>query len=52
MGPEYIVQTIHERRQGIDMMAQPYQRKTVYASSDNAWVREIGVREGGFEILR
>ncbi|SIQ04729.1 hypothetical protein SAMN05880582_101525 [Rhizobium sp. RU20A] len=52
MGPGFIVQTIHERRQGIDLLAQPYERKTFYASPDNAWMREVGVREGGFEILR
>jgi hypothetical protein len=52
MGPEFIIQTIHERRQGIDLLAQPYERKTVYACPDNAWVREVGVRDGGFEILR
>ncbi len=34
MDPEFIIETVRERRVGIDMVAMPYIRETVFAEPD------------------
>ncbi len=50
MGPHFLVQTLLERRQGIDILALPHERITRYAEPDSATQREGGFAEGGLEI--
>lgn len=50
MDPEFIIETIRERRVGIDMIAMPYERKTVFAEPDGLEDEEGETSSGGCQI--
>ncbi len=52
MDIQFIIDTIHERRADIDMIAMPFVEDTYYADSDAVEGAEGDASSGGFEIPR
>lgn len=52
MDIQFIIDTIHERRADIDMLALPYAEETYFAEPDGLEDAEGDTSSGGFEIPR
>lgn len=55
MDIQFIIDTIHELRAGIDMIAMPYEQETYFAEpdvDDDVWEDEIDTEAGGCQIPR
>lgn len=55
MNLQFIIDTIHELRAGIDMIAMPYEQETYFAEPDadeDVSEGEIDTEAGGCEIPR
>lgn len=51
MDPKFIIDTIHERRAGIDMISLPFELETFYAEPDEQ-EGEDDTEPGGCQIWR
>lgn len=55
MDLQFIIDTIHELRAGIDMIAMPYEQETYFAEPDvdeDVAEKEIDIEVGGYQIWR